>query len=248
MKNIDLEYHLTNESEIDRKESISESLDLIEQKGLNKLYLSALYNDFYYKGFYEFFINKDLKGAKQCFYLCGRFLEIYTTSYDVQIIRLFSFMFGSLLSDDTNLIKRISYIQINNLLSKKVDNNFPMVIQAILRNDFDEAIKLFGTFKDKILDLDKSFFLALIDGNKKKMESLILQMVSESEHRKRVKKWWIYRETFSENALAYTKLAYIKGFELDIDHPLIPKELLPVRPNDEYWEYDFMKEGKYKDV
>lgn len=59
----------------------------------------------------------------------------------------------------------------------------------------------------------------------------------------------IYRkDLISIPALSYAKLAYIKGYELDIDHPLIPKELLPVRPNDEYWEYDFMKEGKYKNV
>ena len=47
---------------------------------------------------------------------------------------------------------------------------------------------------------------------------------------------------FSIHATGLAKLAWIKGIEVEINHPLLPKELLPINPNKEYFiEYDFLK-------
>jgi hypothetical protein len=90
------------------------------------------------------------------------------------------------------------------------------------------------------------FFEAFLEKNKEKMEEAILLMVKK--YHKRRYDMPLLSKIISIPALTYAKLAYIKGYELDIDHPLIPKELLAINPNSEYWEYDFMKEGVYKDV
>lgn len=56
----------------------------------------------------------------------------------------------------------------------------------------------------------------------------------------------IAAEYISTPALGYTKLAWLKGMEIEIDHPLIPKELLPCRPLEKYEDtYDFLKELNY---
>jgi len=243
MKNNELEYHLSNEEEKDRVASINDLISYIKENGIKKNYLSGLYNDYYYKGFYEFFINKNIKEAKQCFYLAGRFLEMYINLYNETISGLSPFILGAFLSDNIILIKRICRFEddIN------INNNFPMVIQAIVRNDYNEAKKIINNFKLKLFDTDKTFFIALMNEDIKVMEDMIVKMVSK-EHKKRVNRGWIYENTFSEHALFYVKLAYIKGYKLDINHPLIPMELVEVNPNDEYWEYDFMKNKGIKNV
>ena len=43
-------------------------------------------------------------------------------------------------------------------------------------------------------------------------------------------------------ALGYAKLAWLSGIEVDIDSPLVPKELLPLQSNEKYDDsYDFLK-------
>lgn len=43
-------------------------------------------------------------------------------------------------------------------------------------------------------------------------------------------------------ATAIAKLAWRKGLEIEIDNPLVPKELLPIRELDHYEGYEFFKE------
>ncbi|HUW07033.1 MAG TPA: Imm49 family immunity protein [Williamwhitmania sp.] len=48
---------------------------------------------------------------------------------------------------------------------------------------------------------------------------------------------------FSIFAATMAKLAWVKGLEVKVDNPLVPMELLPVRPLDNYADaYDFLKE------
>ncbi|MBC7891485.1 MAG: immunity 49 family protein, partial [Sphingobacteriaceae bacterium] len=44
----------------------------------------------------------------------------------------------------------------------------------------------------------------------------------------------------SHPAAGWAKLSWLKGMEVEVKHPLIPKELLPVQPLSEYPEYEFM--------
>ena len=54
----------------------------------------------------------------------------------------------------------------------------------------------------------------------------------------------ISHEFISYEASVLAKLAWINGIEVDIDHPLLPNELLPIQPNDNYEiEYEFLKPG-----
>ena len=120
-------------------------------------------------------------------------------------------------------------------------------MQSILRDDFEEVKEFIKFFDDKSSIIDFNFFNSFITKDEKLMKDMILKVVSPKEHKKRVKAC-IFDTTFSEVGLLFAKLAYIKGYKLDINHPLIPMELVEVSPNDEYWEYDFMKDKGIKNV
>ncbi len=74
-----------------------------------------------------------------------------------------------------------------------------------------------------------------------KVKSSIQQLLKD--HKKRNRQMGIAAEYISTPALGYAKLAWLKGMEVDIDHPFVPKELLPFRPLDKYENrYSFLAE------
>jgi hypothetical protein len=84
----------------------------------------------------------------------------------------------------------------------------------------------------KVILADISFFEALIEKYKSKMFDAILQLLKD--HKNGNKRMGISQEYISITTLTYTKLAWLRGFEIQIDHPLIPKELLPLEPLESY--------------
>jgi hypothetical protein len=247
---------------------IKESLELINDCVLLKKYpieranqleknnLDSLATFLYDEALYNLFIEKDLYKTKQSFYLSAKMeLYLYLFFDNPNYFELTNnSLLCILLSDNKQLID--NYIRLTDKVHKEqsIKGFFPLFVQVALRKNWDylqEKIDFnrehFASKKSNDwFHIDLDFFEALLNGDKKKMEESII-ILATKQHKKRND--GIYRkDLISTPALTYAKLAYIKGFELDIDHPLIPKELLPVKPNDEYWEYDFMKEGKYKDV
>lgn len=223
----------------------------------NKMIFYSISSDLYIEALYYLFIEKDIKHTKQSFYFSGK-MQIYLCllykDNDLFTISM-SITTAVLLSDNKKLIQQYANLTYDTYEKDLKKGHLMPFVQAILRDDWDylkekiEYNKEHFTSKKSnawfIPDLD--FFEALLMKNEIKMKEAILVLLTPKKHNQRNKE--IYRkDLISTPALTYIKLAYIKGYELDIDHPLIPKELLPVKPNDEYWEYDFMKEGKYKDV
>ena len=82
-----------------------------------------------------------------------------------------------------------------------------------------------------------------MDRDKDAVEQVITELESPQNIR-RMKQYYDLRPVyFSFPGMAYAKLAWMKGLEVEIDSPYIIKELLPVQPNETYYdEYDFLKE------
>ena len=48
-------------------------------------------------------------------------------------------------------------------------------------------------------------------------------------------------DIWSHHPVMFTKLAWMNGLEIEIDNPLVPMELMPVKPLDQYdYHYDFL--------
>lgn len=94
--------------------------------------------------------------------------------------------------------------------------------------------------KEEGLKDDYDFFKALFTGEKAKMEEVLEKLVSPKIHKKRNDNP-ILNQYISLPALGYAKLAWRKGIEVEVNSPLVPKELLPIKPNETYEiPYDFL--------
>jgi hypothetical protein len=95
--------------------------------------------------------------------------------------------------------------------------------------------------KEEGLKDDYEFYKALHNSDKAKMEELLEKFTSPKIHKKRNDNP-ILNQYISLPALGYAKLAWRKGIEVKINSPLIPVELLPIKPNDTYEiPYFFLK-------
>lgn len=90
---------------------------------------------------------------------------------------------------------------------------------------------------------DMRFFLALAKGDVAGMEQALAEIVSPKQRRLR-ENWHggCTHRLVSEEAVAYAKIAWRNGYQVDVDTPYIPREWLPVSPLPEYTDpYDFMQ-------
>lgn len=229
--------------------------ELIQQVIENKKRVYALNIFICRYAMYSLFTKKDIKEAKQYFYLSGK-LTIYDIVLNNKDLQKLEEEVGFLLlSDNQNLISKFSEVRQSSYDEDiKEFLNFVPCTQAVLRDDWEHLKELNQYSKYNIenkrgwksYQADLMFFEAFLEKDTEKMTKAILLLATK--YHKRRYDMPLYNELISIPALTYAKLAYLKGYKLDIDHPLIPKELLPINPNEEYWDFDFMKEGVYKDV
>lgn len=95
--------------------------------------------------------------------------------------------------------------------------------------------------KEEGLKDDYEFYKSLNSGDKSKMEEVLEKLLSPKIHKKRNDNP-ILNQYISLPALGYAKLAWRKGIEVEVNSPLVPKELLPIQPLEKYViPYDFLK-------
>jgi hypothetical protein len=196
-------------------------------------------------GLKSFFIDKDIHFAKLCFYKCGLLDELLINKYDENILNsgIVHFTYA-LLSDNKNLVERYANLKNSNYeQTLKLGFAAPMrVLQCLFKDDwngFEQAMVSMNTktvpkFK---MELDAAFYRALAEKNKQKMEQVIAELLTPKVHKTRNKDQ-VGGDFISQPALGYAKLAWIKGIEIEVNSPLVPKALLPVAPLPEYKELD----------
>jgi len=87
---------------------------------------------------------------------------------------------------------------------------------------------------------DYEFYKALHFGDKSRMEEVLEKLISPKIHKKRNDNP-ILNQYISLPALGYAKLAWRYGIEVEVNSPLVPKELLSIAPLDNYpIPYDFL--------
>ena len=206
--------------------------------------------------FYEYFIEKDLRSAKQNFYKHGRITQFLTLKYNSNILNYGMQHFSyTLLSDNRKLINDFSNLKYENYLGEsymqavnrgKATSMY--VLQCLIKDDWSEYERVLPIFKDKFLkknklmEIDGIFYEALARKDKKTMEEALKELVSPKMHKKR-NTMPLNNEFISHPAIGYAKLAWYKGIEVEVDSPLVPKEWLPIQPlkDEEYIDYDFVK-------
>ncbi|MDG6896680.1 hypothetical protein A6A19_01380 [Actinobacillus delphinicola] len=94
---------------------------------------------------------------------------------------------------------------------------------------------------------DHKFFLAMCKKDIQGMEEALNMLLVPKVARKRMYSLEVYVDFYLNFiVLTYAKIATLKGFNLNIDHPTAPKELIIYAPLKEYKDpYDFMQDYSF---
>lgn len=122
-------------------------------------------------------------------------------------------------------------------------------IQLIIKDDYSELERNLGIIRNKSFKIEQAhfsglcynYFVAMAERNLAKVKDAVLQILTDFEQPS--DDLDLIDEFYAMPAVGFVKLAWMKGIEIEIDHPLIPKDWLPIRPIENYDEgYDFLRQ------
>lgn len=199
------------------------------------------------RGLKCFFIDDDLVGLKQNFYVYCKLLmaaEQEAEPCGDAFAGYEPFLYG-LLSDSPEIFDWLSHAELKEKDDVKTPHFRWYQFQLVLRRDDDalrETIVLVakkGRKHDKALALaGQDFFSLLLKQDKEGLQGLIedqakIKSVNELEG-----------QFLAGFAVIHAKLCWYRGIEVQIKNPLVPMALMPIQPLDAYdVEYDFLRPG-----
>jgi len=233
-------------------------------------YLGNLSNELLLTGFYELIELNDCDSFKNTMFICSvidafQVKKLNVRMFDYALPKVSNI----LLSDNWNYLEKVySKLSYNSFyIDDKTNEKKPLsmdkwileggdpvwcnTIQMFMANNTAgvernlnvlETIVLPSLPKNELeLKIDYEFYKALLSKDKSKCEELLEQLVSPKIHKKRNDNA-ILSKYVSQPALGYAKLAWRHGLEVEVNSPLIPKEILPIEPLEHYViPYEFLK-------
>jgi hypothetical protein len=217
----------------------------------------------------SYFIDNDIYRTKNYAFNIAKLMELdYTLKKDNPTKVLYTSvdrdLYASylLISDHKPFIKRfkeMEYIQYGNTREEiwkrwsQIEQGkwpfFAYSMYALADGDFGQVEKLIKiaellstkkSFNVKHFSIHATIFEAIRDSNKDKLNENILLLIKKA-HRH-------FNNDFNGNfvsspAIGYLKAAWILGLEVEVNHKLIPMEMMPVKPLEKYENmYDFLLE------
>lgn len=216
----------------------------------------------YYIGFAELnnmslalhamYVLQDFNKARTYFYkaaICGEYMvRMYDELLHTSIYKICY----ALLSDNSKVIEHYK-----DLKNTKWDENFlgyqfNTAIQSVLKDDTVMLEKQIEGLKKSVTKTRprgaKAFagcvdvFEGLLNEDKTQIERGINELVRTIGKRDEL---ILVRDYFSIETTALAKLAWRKGYEINIESSFVPKEMIPVKELPDYPGYDFFKEIGY---
>ncbi|MDN7428740.1 contact-dependent inhibition immunity protein BcpI [Burkholderia sp. AU45388] len=198
----------------------------------------------------DYFGDSDISASKQNFYLSSK-LSIESSGLDGGA----SFTTGlellcAILSDDQGIIERAAKVETSVLLDGRGDPKSAAALQyrfqlAILGKDRElealiEEVRKKGIKADRqAIESGEYFFSLLLSRDAAGLRSLI-----EKRHANIKSAWPDLEDFISYLGTLETKICWRRGIQIEVDHPLVPMGLMPVKPLDHYDDvYDFLKSG-----
>ncbi len=158
-------------------------------------------------------------------------------------------MVNAVLSDNKKVIKGYAILERK---SRELDSLSFNAMHSILNNDMntlahdieitEKVIKRSRNFWVRFYELCKEYYEGILENDKTKVEEAIIQLVEPKFQKKRARKDIVNVLDFF--GAGFAKLAWMRGMEVEINSPLIPQELLSIKPNKEYtMPYDFLEDN-----
>lgn len=232
---------------------------ITEKKGNVYFCTGMLANYTYANAIVSWFRDHNLTAFKEWCYICAKLERML---FQHEPYRWFPayMLFSPLLSDNIEIIDwyrqhRISYDYNFSDIKDRDNPKQPAFhgyqIILALNHEWDllrqrcELILSMDLKKDKKYLIDHRFYLALANGDKLGMETVLAELTSPKIAKVRNHEFaFTFTEHFiATHAVIYAKLAYICGYKLDLDSIWIPNEWLEVQPLNNYPEpWDFLKQ------
>lgn len=221
--------------------------------------LSRLTNAFRDKYILDVYRDGEIETGKMSAYLAGKIWQLLANSRPFEQARAnYKTMLHPILSDCESLIHwhaqyMLPYLySVNGQLPSDKTNQFEY-LSLLIKLALQEEWSLLEAYSKALLDkppakhktwvMDARFFLGLVQGDKRAMVEAIEGFVKGPNAYHRNNEYVFEPNFFSPWALLYAKLAWRFGHEIELDSPLFPQDLVPVKELPSYDEpYDFLRE------
>ena len=200
-----------------------------------------------FRGLKSYFIDDDLRGLKQSFYVYCKLLMAADQEAEPcgdAFAGYESFLYG-LLSDSPEIFDWLTHAELKEKDDVKTPHFHWHQFQLVLRRD-DEALRQTiaivakkGRKHDKTLaQAGQDFFSLLLKQDKEGLQALI-------ENQAKIKSVnELVGQFLAGFAVVHAKLCWYRGIEVQIQNPLVPMALMPIESLDAYdVEYDFLRPG-----
>lgn len=199
--------------------------------------------------------------VKNNFYISSLIEEFGINNFNNRSLDYYGLLeiFSPIFSDNEALIQRFAKLRYD-AYGKMPDMDFEVsrgrspiwcnTVQFFMENNTEGVERNLNIIELKILNKvskndglidDYHFYKALLDSDKGKMEEILAKLLSPKIHKKRHEDLML-KQYFSFIGTGLAKLAWRKGIEVEVNSPFVPKELLPIVPNELYdIPYDFLK-------
>ncbi len=195
-----------------------------------------------FKAVYTYKIDNNFQKSKQFFFNAAQ-ISLYTIlKYDAPFYSNIYAICFAILSDNEKIIYEFSNITKENksqLMGRLFVQNFQNALNdSYNESDIEELRQLIKNKPQGFQGLDY-FFVGLQNKNLQEVEDALSKMISNHGKRGELE---MYKDYISFEVTALAKLAWRKGIEVEVNSPLVPKELLPIQPLEKYEiPYDFLK-------
>lgn len=223
-----------------------------------KLYHNFWWYDNEKRALYYYFVENNIEKAKQCFYVCAMLDNLSITKFNNML-----FGYGANHVSYAALSDNIDFIQIYSQLNyeihgmsrgKKYTTSFSQLVaqgdhsiycdcmlKAMSKDleGLERNLRIMEniTLKKKTrqtMKIDYDFFESILNSDKDKATEIINKLTAPRLHNNR-NKYSSVQDFISHPALGFAKIAWINGLEVEPSSDLIPKDLLPIKPNKEYY-------------
>ena len=226
------------------------------------------------RGWYYYLLENDIEKAKQEFYVCGLLdeatnkmvgdktvSELGQNHYNSNSLGGMTHFADALCCDNKALIDRrikLTFPEHEQYVFKdKYDQSIIVdLLYSLLRDDSERVKRLHtllpGSRNAADFVFDRLYIDGLLEGNEQKMQKGIEGVASLKVHKRRqtqVEHKLAFQwdnVVLSHYGIVYAKIAWMRGYELDIQAPLVrvTKDLWPVNPLVIYDSvYDFLQPG-----
>lgn len=217
-------------------------------------------------GFKEWLFKRNLDCLKQWFYVSS-LLRIESARYPGGFAYTMStpdeFIF-SILSDNKEVIEKFAHLDTVHLLWGEYEPSYQEAkfkpskddpryrthaLQAVLRHDWDDYQEIKSVTNQKInklrevVQFEFGIYDAIYQKDKDKIIEIVQTLLKPKVHNAYNKDFSeeFNGEIWSHHPVMFTKLAWMNGLEIEIDNPLVPMELMPIKPLEHYdYHYDFL--------